>query len=43
MFYSYSGAQVNPQVRGRDRRAISPEGGRHAVSADDCEESETTV
>jgi hypothetical protein len=42
MFYSYSDAHVNPQLRGRDRLVISPRRGRHTVSADDCEESKTT-
>jgi hypothetical protein len=27
MFYPYSGAQVNPQLRGGDRRVITPRTG----------------
>ena len=43
MFYSYSDAHVNPQLRSGDRRVISPRRGRHTASADDCEESKTTA
>ena len=38
MLYSCSGAQVNPQLRGSDRRVISPRRGRHTVSSDDRDE-----